>query len=85
MGDQIVRVFTVHGDAIADILRTNGYRVTITDGRGRDGLVNILFVQVKRKKSSHVLKTSRDIDPACFVVVDDISEATYGGNVLVRK
>jgi len=85
MGEQIVRVFTVHGDAIADVLRTAGYRVTITDGRGRDGVVNILFVQVKRKKASHILNMSREIDPGCFVVVDDISEATYGGSFLVRK
>lgn len=85
LGEQIVRVFTVSGDAIADVLRTNGYRVTIIDGRGRDGLVNILFVQVKRKKAANILKTAREIDPSCYVVVDDISEATYGGSMLLRK
>lgn len=85
IGEQIVRVFSVRGDEIAGVLRETGFRVTITDGRGRDGPVNILFVQVKRRQTARVLKTARTVDPSCYVVVDDISEATYGGNLSVRK
>jgi len=85
IGDQIVRVFSVRGDEIAGILRENGFRVTVIDGRGRNGVVNILFVQVRRKQSGRILKVAREVDPGCYVVVDDISEATYGGLLPVRK
>lgn len=35
----------------------------------------MMFVQVKRRNVKKVFTCARNIDPACFMVVDDISES----------
>jgi uncharacterized protein YebE (UPF0316 family) len=52
-----------------------GFRITVFDGHGRDGVVKMLFVQTRRRDVKKVFKKAREIDPACFMVVDDISQA----------
>lgn len=84
IGDQSVRIFSCKGDGIARFLRESGYPVTVFDGRGRDGPVNELFVQAKRKHINKIIRMARCEDPACFVVVDDIRVAS-SGNYSVGK
>jgi len=84
IGDQSIRIFSTAGDELAQILRQSGYRVTVFDGRGRDGPVNELFVQAKRKQVHNIIQMARSHDPACFVVIDDIRVAS-SGNLSVRK
>lgn len=72
IGDQVVRVFTRKGDAITEKLRDMGYRVTVIDAKGRDGHVNLLFVQIRRRDSSKIAAVAKELDPACFIVLDDI-------------
>lgn len=71
-GRQVLRIFTRQGDAMADHLRQDGHRVTIIDGRGRDGPVQILFVEVARRKAVLVLQRAREIDAGCYHVLDDV-------------
>jgi uncharacterized protein YebE (UPF0316 family) len=75
IGDQAVRIFSFKGDVLSCFLREQGFRVTVFDGQGRDGVVKMLFVQVKRRQVKKVFTCARNIDPACFMVVDDISKA----------
>lgn len=75
IGDQVIRVFSPKGDALAQTLRNEGFRVTVFRGSGRDGEVELLFVQVKRRETQKVFSLARRIDPACFLVVDDIRTA----------
>jgi uncharacterized protein YebE (UPF0316 family) len=72
IGDQVVKVFTLQGEAVAAALRNAGFRVTEFSGKGRDGVVVLLFVQVRRREVRTVLKESRMLDPNCYLVVEDI-------------
>lgn len=76
MGEQVVRVFTHKGDAVADGLRHRGYRVTQFQGKGRDGPVDLLFIQVHRRDAAAAAVASRELDPDCFYVVDDVRSAS---------
>lgn len=72
IGEQVVRIFSKNGDQIAEKLREKGFRVTVFDGTGRDGIVKLLFVQTKRRKASKVTALVRRIDPSSFIILDDI-------------
>lgn len=75
-GEQVVRVFTHHGDILAEGLRERGYRVTQMDGRGRDGPIQILFIHVPRKKARELPPLARLLDSTCFIVVDDVRSSS---------
>lgn len=75
IGDQALRIFSLHGDAISEYLRNQGFRVTVFEGKGRDGGVKMIFMQVKRRTVKKIFDYARKIDPVCFMVVDDISKA----------
>jgi len=72
LGEQVVRLFTTSGDTVALRLRELGFRVTQFEGRGRDGRIDLLFVQVPRRQASEVFDIARLRDPQCFCVIDDI-------------
>lgn len=78
IGDQVVRIFSAEGSVIAARLRELGYRVTLFEGSGRDGAVQLLFVQVRRREVSKICKLSRMADPGCFLVIDDIRVSNHG-------
>jgi uncharacterized protein YebE (UPF0316 family) len=76
MGDQVVRVFTQHGSALATTLRQEGYRVTEFEGKGRDGPITLLFLQVSRRTADGLAQKLHALDPSCYYVVDDIRAAS---------
>lgn len=77
-GDQVIRVFTTAaaGDAMAHRLRGHGYGVTVFDGRGKDGPVAQLFIEATRRRVSEAARLARQMDPACFYVIDDVRVAS---------
>ena len=77
IGDQVVKVFTQKGSAVAQLLREQGFRVTEFQGNGRDGTIYLLFVQVPRRSVKQVMKLTRSIDPTCYLVVEDIKMRAY--------
>lgn len=79
-GIQVVRVFTRHGPALFEDLRQRGFGVTQFQGQGRDGLVTMLFVQVRRDRAPLVVSAARKLDPACFYTIDDIRVANAAVN-----
>ncbi|HRR33191.1 MAG TPA: DUF5698 domain-containing protein [Kiritimatiellia bacterium] len=72
IGEQAVRVFSTSGHLVAQRLRENDFRLTVFDGSGRDGIVQLLFVQAKRKEVSRVMSIARNADPRCLIMIDDI-------------
>ncbi|MGE4453255.1 MAG: DUF5698 domain-containing protein [Sphaerochaeta sp.] len=77
IGEQVVKVFTQKGHAVACLLREQGFRVTEFQGNGRDGTIYLLFVQVPRRSVKQVMKHTRSIDPTCYLVVEDIKMRAY--------
>ncbi|HNQ97415.1 MAG: DUF2179 domain-containing protein [Spirochaetales bacterium] len=78
IGEQVVRIFSAQGDSVSAALRDVGYRVTLFEGSGRDGPVQLLFTQVKRRDVRKVNDLARSIDPSCYLVIDDIRFASTG-------
>jgi uncharacterized protein YebE (UPF0316 family) len=76
-GEQVVRIFTRRGAEVAEALRGEGFRVTEFDGRGRDGLVSLLFIETRRKDTRRLLRHLHHTDPNTFYLVDDIRLARY--------
>lgn len=71
-GEQVVRIFTRDGPAMFERLVDGGYGVTKFQGEGRDGAITMLFVQVGRAKTRHVVRLARELDPRCYYTIDDI-------------
>lgn len=78
LGEQVVRIFTTRGDDVARGLRLANFRVTSFKGEGRDGPVDLLFIQCARRKADEVSHRARDLDPECYYVIDDIRTAAVG-------
>lgn len=74
-GEQVVRVFTRKGAELAADLRAAGFVVTELVGQGRDGPVDLLFVQTLRKLAPKAARQAKQFDPDCFIVVDDVRSA----------
>jgi len=71
-GHTVVRVFSRKGDEMAAALRDQGITVTVFDGRGRDGPVQMLFIETRSRGSKRVIELARGVDPTCYHVVADI-------------
>lgn len=66
------------GQAIAASLRAKGYAVTELPGRGRDGMVTVLNLTVRRKDVVEVQDTVRAADEAAFVTIEDVRPLRRG-------
>lgn len=71
-GERVVRVFTHMGEVMATALRDKGYRVTQFEGKGLQGPIQLLFIQVPRRAARELPLQARALDPDCFMVIDDI-------------
>lgn len=72
IGEQVVRVFSRHGDRIAAAIRELGHAVTVFEGKGRDGEVLLLYTKVPRRTVPLVVAAARAADSDCFYVVEDV-------------
>lgn len=72
MGEQVVRIFSRRGEAMAEALREAGFVVTRFEGKGREGPISLLFLQVPRRRVRDVVRPALRIDPECFYIVDDV-------------
>ncbi len=84
VGSQMVRLFTREGELVADHLRERGHVVTSICGSGRDGPVDILMIQVRRKQVSALIDLACLIDFECYYVVDDVKKAARASKHLER-
>lgn len=67
------------GDILADILREQGYGVTIIEGKGKnESIKNLLFIQLKRKKIPEAVKLVKQHNPEAYITVNDIKSMMGG-------
>ncbi|MEH0156662.1 DUF2179 domain-containing protein [Limibacter armeniacum] len=80
IGNVILRVITQRdGDAVANRLRYEGYRMTEVDATGSQGNVKILFLVMKRRQIPDVTHLIQETNPKAFYTIESIkkvSEAT---------
>lgn len=78
-----------YGDEIACRLRECGYGVTVTQGAGRDGAVDILRSSVISRDIPAVVSTIRTIHPEAFIEVEQARTLMRGwlpnGNTALRQ
>jgi uncharacterized protein YebE (UPF0316 family) len=72
VGEQVVRIFTHNGRKLARIFRTAGFGVTLFDGEGMDGPIQLLFIEIPRRKVPRLKVWLEDLDPDCYYIIDDI-------------
>jgi len=71
VGNIVVRVFCpANSPSVAEVLREDGYGVTIIDGEGKDGPVKIYLCVIPRRKLKSVLKMIEEINPNSFITTD---------------
>ncbi len=66
------------GTAVAERLRGEGYAVTEIAARGKDGTVNLLQCDVRRKNTERVKSLVNEIDPDAFITAEDIRPVRRG-------
>jgi uncharacterized protein YebE (UPF0316 family) len=66
------------GSAIVTHLRQNGYAVTESSGRGKDGMVSMINCSVLRKQVDTVRELVNEIDPEAFITAEDVRPLRRG-------
>ncbi len=66
------------GSAIVTHLRQNGYAVTELSGRGKDGMVSIIYCSVLRKQVDAIHQLINEIDPEAFITAEDVRPIRHG-------
>ncbi len=66
------------GAAMAQKLRENGFAVTEIPARGKDGMVSMLSLSVRRKQVLDVEKIINECDESAFVTSEDIHPIRRG-------
>ena len=79
MGLRILRIITRYESVkLVNILRKEGYGLTIVDGEGNHGQVKIIFTLVKRRDLPRVLNFVRENNPNAFYTIEDVRGADQG-------
>lgn len=71
-GEQLVAILSHQGEKLLTVLRAEGYPVTELKGRGRDGEVAVLYIEVPRRQAKTLTARARAADPECFYVIHDV-------------
>jgi len=66
------------GAAIAERLRAEGHAVTEIPARGKDGMVTMLAVSIRRKNIDQVRNMVNDVDSEAFITAEDIRPLRQG-------
>ena len=66
------------GVVMAQKLRENGFAVTEIPARGKDGMVSLLNLSVRRKQVLDVEKIVNECDLAAFVTAEDVNPVSRG-------
>ncbi len=65
-------ISSAKGQAVANALRAGGYAVTEMSGRGKDGMVNVLLITVRRKEVDHAQELVLQADESAFITIEDV-------------
>ena len=79
LGHTHLRIISMaHGVAIAGRLRKEGFAVTEIIGRGRDGVVSLLNVSVRRRSVNKVCGTVQEVDEDAFITAEALRPIRRG-------
>ena len=79
IGTLVVRaIIPANCDDLMRQLHDSGYGVTIVNGQGATGPVNLVYTVVKRKHLRQVMRLIHDIYPRAFVTVEDLRSSEEG-------
>ena len=74
VGSMVIKVFTpIESNDLANVLRDNGYAVTVINGEGRDGAVKIYWCIVKRKYLKKVMKIINKNNPKAYITTESVN------------
>lgn len=79
-GERAVRVFTRRAVDVAPVIRGEGFGVTVFTGHGKDGPVDMLYIEAKRRLVPRVIEIACEADPASFYVVEDVRYKSSAAN-----
>ena len=71
-------ISSTRGAAVAERLRDSGFAVTEFSGRGKDGMVTMLSVSVKRKNMKSVHNLVQGVDDDAFITAEDLQPLRRG-------
>lgn len=63
---------------LAEVLRKEGYGVTVIEGKGKDGRRDMLIISLPRKELSRLMDIVEDKDEAAFIMIMD-TKSSKGG------
>jgi uncharacterized protein YebE (UPF0316 family) len=79
MGNLIVRIFTsVNADTLVNSLTIAGFGVTMMDGRGSVGPVNVIYTLIKRCDLPEVDRIIKDFNPKAFYCIEEVKSLNAG-------
>jgi uncharacterized protein YebE (UPF0316 family) len=71
--NSLVRIYSpTHGSAIAAALREAGRGATEVPGRGRGGVVDLIFTYIRRRQENRVRRDIRKLDPEVVMTVENV-------------
>lgn len=65
-------------EELSALLRGRGFGVTIIEGQGKDGPVQVLLIFVKRKCVDEAIGLIRDLSPHAMITVNDVRHLRNG-------
>jgi len=94
LGLVLIRIITAKDpSSMIDFFRSANYGVTCIDGRGKTGMVKIVFTIVPRKELTPVVSIIKQFNPQAFFSIEEINSVQSGifplrngsqGNLLTR-
>lgn len=69
---------TRESDVLVNVLRQLGHGVTVINGEGSAGPVNILFAVIKRRQLPQVVETIKEHSPAAFYSLEEVRSSSGG-------
>lgn len=73
IGVQLMRIITRKDSSpLIEKLKDNGYKTTVIDADGSDGLVHVIYLLEKRSKIKKVIKIINQYNPKAFFTIEDI-------------
>jgi uncharacterized protein YebE (UPF0316 family) len=78
VGSMVVKVFVPNeSNNLANMLRDNGYAVTVISGEGRDGAVKIYWCIVTRKKLNNILMIINKNNPQAYITTEAVNPISH--------
>jgi len=78
LGYSYVRIYSLHGKAIAAALRAAGHAVTEFTAHGKDGLLTVVNCVVARRDAPHVREIAEGVDTNAFITIDEARSLQRG-------